>query len=143
MSPFVIPILALLIPMIIVPVALGLKHAKLLRELEHAERMKALELGRTLPQDEPFWSPPKICVAIGAGVPIGVFFCAFLASQMGGRHEEVWVMAGFVGIAGVISGSVLASKYFNQRHLAESSNPYASAKPTVDADEFDVVSARG
>jgi hypothetical protein len=48
-----------------------------------------------------------------------------------------------VGVTGVISGSVLASKHFNQRHLAESSNSYASAKPTMDADAFDVVSARG
>ena len=30
--------------------------------MEHIERMKALELGRTLPQDEPWFSPVRIAV---------------------------------------------------------------------------------
>ena len=54
MSVAIIPIVGMSIPIILVPVILGLRHARLERELEHAERMKALELGRTLPKDEPF-----------------------------------------------------------------------------------------
>ena len=143
MSVLIIPLLALMIPIIIVPVALGLKHAKLLRELEHAERMKALELGRTLPQDEPFWTPPKICVMIGAGVPIGVFLCALMASLTVGHHEEVWGMSSSVSLAAVISGSVLAGKHFNHRWRIESATSYATGKPMMDADAYDFVGSRG
>ena len=58
----IIPIVAMAIPIVLVPVVLGIRHARLERELEHAERMKALELGRTLPEDEPWWTPPRISV---------------------------------------------------------------------------------
>ena len=36
-----------------IPIAFHFRHERRKRELEHIERMKALELGRTLPQDEP------------------------------------------------------------------------------------------
>jgi hypothetical protein len=140
MSPLVIPIIALLIPVVVVPTALGVKYAQRLRELEHAERMKALELGRTLPQDEPWWSPAKVSVAIGAGVPIGVFYCAYLATESAGFREEVWGTSAAVGLAAVISGAVLANKHFNLRARAEQA--YAAKSP-AEADAFDVVSARG
>ena len=63
MDPLIIPIVALLIPIIIVPTALGIKHAKFLREVKHAERMRAMELGRTRAEDES-WSPASIIVRI-------------------------------------------------------------------------------
>ncbi|MFO0949950.1 MAG: hypothetical protein U0835_02130 [Isosphaeraceae bacterium] len=144
MSPFVIPIVALIIPMVLVPVVLGIRHARYERELEHAERMRALELGRTLPGDESFWTPPKICVSIGAVVPVLVFMCAVSASQTVGYREEIWVMSGMVSMVAVISGAVLASKHFNQRHeAATSADARASFKMTTEEDAYDVVSARG
>ena len=112
-DPLVIPIVAVMIPMVVVPTSLYFKHARHLRELEHAERMKALAVGRYLPQDEPWWSPPRLCLAIAAGVPASVFFFAWMASESLGFHEEIWVSAGIVGLAGVVSGSLLAN-----RHLA-------------------------
>ena len=48
MDPLIIPIVALLVPIIIVPTALGIKHARYLREVEHAERMRAMDQGRLL-----------------------------------------------------------------------------------------------
>ena len=63
--------------------------------------MKALEVGRSLPQDEPWWSPPRLCLAIAAGVPASVFFVAWMASASIGFHEEIWVSAGIVGLAAV------------------------------------------
>src|SRR5215208_4964050 len=98
----IIPIVGMAIPIILVPVILGLRHARLLRELEHAERMKALELGRTLPQDETWWAPSRICVAIGLGVPVGVFWCAYLATDRYHYQTPVWLSAGIVGLAGVV-----------------------------------------
>jgi hypothetical protein len=141
MDPLAIPIVALLIPIVIVPVALGFKHARLLRELEHAERMKAMELGRTLPQDEPWWTPARISVALGVGVPIAVSCCAWWTTAAVGYHEEIWIMSGMVSLAGVICGTALMAKNLTARARAE--RLAADMKPAFDADAYDVVSTRG
>ncbi len=141
-DPLVIPIVGMAIPMIIVPTSLYYRHARHLRELEHAERMKALAMGRSLPQDESYWSPPRICLAIAAGVPASVFFVAWMASESLGFHEEIWVSAGIVGLAAVVSGSLLANRHLAAREGIRDNAPWGS-KPDVDADAFDVVSRRG
>lgn len=141
-DPLVIPIVGMAIPMVIVPTSLYYRHARHLRELEHAERMKALAVGRSLPQDESWWSPPRLCLAIAAGVPASVFFVAFLASESLGFHEEIWLSAGIVGLAGVVSGSMLANRHLAAREWMRDNAPWGS-KPDVEADAFDVVSSRG
>ena len=143
MDPLILPIVTLAIPLILVPTILVIRQARLERELEHAERMKALEVGRTLPQDELWWTPAWICVAIGAGVPIGVFACAFLASQTTQDTQPVWVAACFVGVAGVLSGTYLAGRHFAQAARSQSIASDGLAKPVLDADAIDVVSQRG
>jgi hypothetical protein len=143
MNVIAIPIIGMLIPIVIVPVALGIKFATHKRELEHAERMKALELDRTLPRDEPWSSPARISLSIGAGVPIGAFFCAWMASNSVGYREEMWLSATLVGITAVISGTVLAAMHFTHRARAENLAAGLYPKPDMDADAFDVVSSRG
>lgn len=142
MNTMLIPLVGMLIPIVIVPVALGVRYARHERGLEHAERMKALDLGRTLPRDEPWWSPARISVAIGAGVPVGVFVCAWLATVSSGFHDGVWISATGVGMTAVISGSVLAAKHF--AHRAQAENGLYATKPVFDdADAYDVVGRRG
>ena len=119
---------------------LGLRHDRRKRELEHIERMRALELGRRLPQDERWWSPARLPWFIGAGVPLGAFACVGLASRAVGYHEDMWLAAASVGIIGVISGSILGGLSLSQR---TSSAGLDTAKPEVDEDAYDVVSARG
>jgi hypothetical protein len=135
-----IPIFGMLIPIIIVPVALGIKHSRHLRELDHAERIKAMELGRKLPGDDKWETAPQLAALIGAGVPIGVFGFAWLTSMMTGFHQDIWMSAMTVGVAGVICGTILAAKHFARQAGAEN---LSAAKPTYDADAFDVVSSRG
>jgi hypothetical protein len=139
MDPLIIPVLGIAVPIILVPTVLGIRHARHVRELEHAERMRALELGRILPQDESWWSPARICIAIGAGVPIGTFVSAWMASETLGFFEPIWASAGVVGLAGVISGTVLAGRYFASRDRFAR----VADKPYVDAEAYDVVSSRG
>lgn len=143
MDPLVIPIVGMVIPIILVPAILGLRHARLERELEHAERIKALELGRTMPQDEPWWTPARVCVAIGAGVPVGVFVCALLASRSIHHQEPIWAAAGVVGVVGVLCGTSLAGRYFDQYARARSMLDEGSAKPVIEPEAFDVVGSRG
>ena len=61
--------------------------------MEHLERMKAMELGRTLPQDEPWLSPAKLAALIGGVVPLGVFVSVGTATTSSGYHEEMWLAA--------------------------------------------------
>ena len=143
MNPLVIPILALLIPIVVAPTAMWVKYAQRQRELEHAERIRALELGRTLPKDEAWWTLPRISVAIGAGVPAAVFFCAWQAGRTQGDPSVTWVAASVVGLAAVVCGSGLSLWHFSRHdqsaHLADGFH----AKPQFDADAYDVVSSRG
>ena len=145
MDPVVIPIIALLIPMVIVPTALAFKHARYLREVEHAERMRAMELGRTLAEDES-WTPASIALTIGAAVPMASMLIAWLATRsmnmVDAPIEIIWKMAGMVGLGGVICGSVLASQLFLKGDRAATVTA-PDEKPAYDPDEFDVVGRRG
>jgi hypothetical protein len=124
------------------PIALYYQHERRKREMEHSERMKALELGRTIPGEAGSGDrslPSKIAGWIGAGVPIGVFGCAWLASEKFGYHEEVWLAAALVGITAVICGSILVI-LLNAKPAAA---PPVDSKPRIEEDAFDVVSGRG
>jgi hypothetical protein len=110
------------------------------RQLEHIERMKALEFGRVLPQDESWLSPHKIGALIGVVVPIGAFVPAWLATQQAGYHETVWIAAAMVGMAGVICGSILVLS--TPKSPADPSESRQD-KPYVEDDAYDVVSSRG
>jgi hypothetical protein len=141
MDAMAIPIVGMLIPIVVVPTALGIKLARQMRELEHKERMRALELGRTLPKDEAWWTPPRLAAALAVGVPIGVFYCAAIG---GARQEIVWGGATGVSVTAVICGTVLAGIHFTRRARAEELAQGGYAKPVVDdADAYDVVGRRG
>ncbi len=142
MSVLLIPIVAMMIPMIIVPTALALKHARFVREREHAERMKALELGLALPEDES-WTPAGIAVAIGVGVPLGSLAIAWLAGQTSHvAAQPLAVSAGAIGLGGVICGTILALRHSSDRQRLASLYP-PEEKLAYDPDTFDVVGSRG
>ena len=75
-NPLWIPILGILMPIVLVPMIMMLKHRTLQREWQHKERMKAIEMGAPPP-------PPTAggsVVAIGAGVPIASVIAAAVTS---------------------------------------------------------------
>lgn len=139
MDPLLIPILALFIPIVIAPTAIAFKTAERARMLEHTERMRALELGRTLPKDEPWWNPARIGVFIGAGVPIAAMAVSLVATESGGPLERLWLINGMVAIAGVICGTTIVCRHFFK---APQTAAYAE-KHQYDPDAFDVVGSRG
>lgn len=142
LDPLIIPIVGVSIPVVVVPAVMLSKWAITKRQLEHAERMKALELGLTLPGDEPWWSPPKIAVGLGVIVPLGVFFLAWLASESLGSEPRIWIAAMIVGTTGVGCGTTLAVRYLAHREqVLMTADRYD--KPFVDEDAFDVVGTRG
>jgi hypothetical protein len=121
-------------------IILGIRHDRRKREMEHIERMRALELGRTLPQDEPWLSPAKLAALFGAVVPLGVFVSVGTATSSSGYHEEMWLAATCVGITAVISGATVACLSGRTRKASDSP---AAVKPYIEEDAYDVVSSRG
>jgi hypothetical protein len=130
----------LFVPIAIVPTVMGLRYAQRERELEHAERMKAFELGRRLPQDEPWWSPARIAVAIGAVVPVGVFGLAVIAGPSREGFSPELPAALVISVTAIVSATWLAHRH---APLRVESPGYAEAKPTIDEDAYDVVGRRG
>ncbi|MEW4571069.1 hypothetical protein AB1L88_24635 [Tautonia sp. JC769] len=114
-----------------VPVVLGIRSDARRREMEHLERMRAIELGRPLAIESGWWTPAKMAVGIGIGVPIGVFAIGVKAAELSGAAPFVWPSAGAVGVAAVICGTVLAAR--------SSMNPPTGshAKPYVHPDMYD------
>ncbi len=139
---------------VMMPFFLHFRGERRKRELEHIERMRAIEVGRPYPGDNKFWFsgipqwvvPHIIAVLIGAVVPLGVFLCAFLANLVVGFHKDIWIAAGMVGLGSVICGTVLAGGAFQKFASSDESEGFASyrnSKPHVEDDAYDVVSSRG
>ncbi len=136
----IIPIVAILLPAILVPSILILKYLARKRDYQHAERMRAIELGHPLPRSE-FW-PALTAIAIGGVVPFGTFFFAFLATVINGSVNGVWECAGFVGVTSVIGGTILAHRLIGRSHQAVDVPPASHAKPAFDPDAYDMIGQR-
>jgi hypothetical protein len=143
-----------LFSIVTLPIFLHFRGERRKRELDHIERMRAIEVGRAYPGESKFglsgvpqWIVPHvIAVSIGALVPLGVFLCAFLASLIVGYHKDVWLAATMVGLGAVIGGTVLASGAFQKMPSSgapEQAESYMNSKPHIDEDAYDVVSSRG
>lgn len=142
---FVIPIVAMTIPIVIVPVALVTRYWRQRRQWQHLERLKAIEHGIS-PFPSPCW-PALVAIALGAGVPVGSFFIAWLAVEESHADESVFAMAMIVGIVGVVSGYKLAMRLIGPAAACERSSPVPArshGKPYVgDPDAYDVAGRRG
>lgn len=160
------PMFALMIPIfaIAVPVALGCHHAARKRQLEHVERMKALEMGLPLPGASAW--PAVLCIAIGAVVPIAALVVGLVATILhtGGRggqlahmgpdivfwdhvrstnyYAVVWTGSGAVGVAGIVGGTLLALKLLGSRSRGRDAATAAKAAQ-FDPDAYDTVGRRG
>lgn len=135
------------------PVVLTFRHHARQRAFEHAERMKALELGRPWPTGDANAEgtspggdgrPEHRAVKIGVWVPLGSLGIALAATSgpsSNATDVAVWVMAGVVGVAGLVCGTILALHAPAPAPLTPP--PYGPAKPTFADDALDVVSRRG
>lgn len=130
------------------PVWLGIRQSQRDRELQHAERMKALELGLVPPgETHRPWTPVRLAAAIGMWVPLAVFGGAFLATASGYRDPGPWWAAGAIGVAAVLSGTILilrlpASAWTTDLPRSDTI-PRAPKFPVADPDAFDVAGRRG
>jgi len=151
MSPLMVPIVALMIPLIVTPTSLWLRHRLKVRQMEHDERIKALELG-VIPRSSGIsWPGASICVAIGAGVPVGSMVVTWLAMLTNDLPIEVWLAPVVISFPAIGTARKLADRML----LAAEESQLASArlrggqgvtpgqKPAFDPDAYDVVGSRG
>src|SRR5262245_40329770 len=132
------------------PVVLGIRMSARHRELEHLERMKALELGRpwpgeTLAETEAHaGSSSERSAKIGVWVPLGALGIAFVATPIISNradmtHMAIWISAAAVGVTGVICGTILAMR----TPQAPPPISHAAFKPPLEDDALDIVSRGG
>lgn len=144
-----IPVIAILMPVLMVTAILVLKHRQQRREWLYRERMKAMELGLGGPATGT-WPAALAAICIGAGVPIGSFLIAWLAGLTSHAREEAFVGATIVSLVAVVQGSRLATRLAvwssesDSRPEAANAAHQANGKPPAyDPDAYDVVSRRG
>lgn len=144
----IIPIVAILMPLALVPTIILMKQAGKRREWEHQERMRAMDLGLAPagPSGGTFW-PSMATIAIGAGVPIASLLFALLAQMTGRGGDEVWGCSAGVGVTAVLCGAVLGFRLIGSGRRASGPAPSVfdhHAKPSqFDPDAYDTVGRRG
>jgi hypothetical protein len=132
----------------------GLLHARRNRTLEHAERMKALELGRPWPMNgvvkashtssDQEWSPERMGHTLAVNVPLSALGIALGAQFLfHGASPVLWMAAGAVGVAGIASGTVLTLRQMAAREYAQAQATAYAPKPAMDPDAYDVAGRRG
>ncbi len=146
----IIPIVALLVPIVIVPTIMMTKLRIHRMRLEHLERLKALDHHMQLPARGGF--PGMMSVtAVGAGVPavsvLGAIVTTLLAdTNRSGDIEAVygiaWGSATLISAMALLTCLKLASIHRDSARSANDLTGFNSAKPAFDPDAFDVVSSR-
>jgi len=150
-DPLLIPILGILMPLVLVPTIIVLKHRHARREWEHKERMKAMEIQLPTP---PGQSPGKgtAIAAIGAGVPIASVLAALLATVAIGEQSPpadsipltgiAWGCAALISFCALVTSLILASMSPKAAKEVDSAANVMNGKPVFDPDAYDVVSSR-
>ena len=126
----------------------GMKQAHRRKELEHLERIKAMEMGLAPQPTGLDWPAAAVCIAIGAGVPVGSFVVAWLATLTADAPDGIWVAPVFVSFAAIGSARKLAYRIIDPTKSGSGKGvikqvPVSDGKPAFDPDAFDVVGSRG
>jgi hypothetical protein len=137
----VVLIVAAVMAVPITAIVTGVKYATKERELQHTERLKALEHGVPLDDIEEERRFRKGIMRLAAGIGIAVPICAVGSATgavigLGATSSLVvfliWTAAGSVGVAGVASGAWLAQGAINRlgpqsRRAGTATSPYPRA----------------
>ncbi|MGO9596988.1 MAG: hypothetical protein ACLP7Q_03080 [Isosphaeraceae bacterium] len=148
-TALVIPLAGILMPMVLAISIVRMKHRQIHRRWRHEERLRALEMGLTLPEPEPRLSSGSV-VAIGAGVPAASVLAAALTSLHApyGSPQSILVIAVSWGSATLVSTealiiSLVLGIMLVRSHGTTGAAESLTAKPACEPDAFDVVSCRG
>ena len=73
----------------------------------HVERIEAMQLGITSRQSPIGWPGAAICIAIGAGVPVGSMLVAWLAMLTNDLPTEIFGIPLLISCSAIWAGSGL------------------------------------
>lgn len=150
MDPLLIPIVAILMPLVLVPSIVFMKHRHLRREWEHLERMKAMDFQMPMPSPRRAGTTHDVA-AIGAGVPFVSVLAALMTTLIWETPAEgdpfvvpgiAWGCAVLISACAMLTSLILAFMHGQATQQAESSTPMNNGKPVYEPDAFDVVSSR-
>ncbi len=152
MDPLIIPVVGILMPLVLVPTVMVLKHRYKRREWEHLERMKAMSSSQPLTRLGG-WAGSGGVAAIGSGVPIAAVLGALVTTLnwQPSTLDDVsvpaiaWGCAVLISAGGFLTSLLLAllQARTQQRLDSAASADLEHAKPAFDPDTFDVVGSRG
>ena len=137
-----------LVGLVLVGAIIAVQQAHRRKEMEHAERMKSLEMGLVQSPSGLDWPAASVCIAIGAGVPIGSFLVAWLAAVTADVPGQIWLAPVFVSFAAIGSARKLANRFIDPSKSSSCKGvikqvPVSDGKPAFDPDAYDVVGSRG
>lgn len=150
-NEMLIPIVAILMPAVLVPSVLALKFRQRRREWEHQERMRSLEMGVPLVQAQP-WPAAAVAIALGLGTPAAAYLFSWMALVTASADAEIYIGTTIVSLVGILSGGRLALRLIPAGTTLLRSGEHApprpavhaaNGKPSFDPDTFDVVGRRG
>jgi hypothetical protein len=149
MDPLYIPIIGILMPLVLVPTILILKHRHSRREWDHKERMKAMEI-RLPGSTSEVPGIGRAVAQIGAGVPIISVLAAFVTTLTwdpvtGGDvpiPAVAWGCASLISALALGSSLILAKMHPRTTTVADTAHEMNNGKPLFDPDAYDVVSSR-
>ncbi len=150
MSPLLIPIVAIVMPVVLAPTVMILRQRRLREEWRHLERMKAIEHGLPPTTGHAFGQAFAI-TAIGLGVPFFAVLGAFLTSIAVPDPSPLtempiaasaWICAMFISGGGLATSVVLSVQAARAAREAREHMAATQHKPVYDPDAFDVVSSR-
>ena len=151
MDPLYIPIVAILMPLILVPTTLVMKYRHQKRKWEHLERLKSLEVQMPLPMRQVLERAGGVS-AIGAGVPalsvLGAFLTTLIWEPLPGDDSTAvpaiaWGCAVLISIGAMITSLKLVSMHHAAWKESAARNVMDDHTAVYDPDAFDVVSSRG
>lgn len=140
MTEAVIPLASIALPMFLVPTIIAMKMEGKKREMRHAERMRAMEMGLPVPGDLG-WAAAT-AIAIGAGVPIGSFVAALVARVATDAGDNIFAAPAVVSVVAVACGTSMCKRLIG-RGRVEEAEPHPAGKPAFNPDAYDAVARRG
>jgi len=141
MTESVIPLAGIALPLFLVPTIIAMKMEGKKREMRHAERMRAMEMGLPIPGDTG-WAAAT-AIAIGAGVPIGSFVATLIARVMTDASDSIFQAPALVSIVAVACGAGLCKRLIARGRVEEPEVVRAAGKPAFNPDAYDAVARRG
>jgi hypothetical protein len=151
MDPLLIPIVAILMPVILAPTVMILRHRHDRRHWEHVERMKAMDFHVPIQSPRPLEKVANVA-AIGAGVPAVSVIAAFLTTLIWEPPAEgdpsmvpavAWVCAVLISAGAMVTSLILTFMHHRVPQQADASAAIYNGKPIYEPDAFDVVASRG